>query len=567
MKRFWGVLTAALFIASGAGFAKDIYVSAGANGSGSKESPYGEIQFALNDAYAGDVIHVTEGVYYGEGEGGLWMIKKNQLTLVGGYKKDWSDRDPFKYQSILLRGSEEGSLAECKKRGHEKWHSLTATKASYNGNAMIRGSGEPREDCSMTVIDGFVIDGHTRNTYKKDGDLKIDIGPVGSPLIDFHKPGCKILNCVVVNSAGPGIRLLASGTKDKPETWSEVSNCIIVNTLMEAVEFRVGDYDPVNAPEGGYGAVRNSTIAFVWQHLGEGYGLIIGRQTKLTVENNLFTFSSDVAMNNGFQNEYCRLINNVFWNNMGGVYKYWSPNSKLTLIEDDAAKLEGKNAKKSYSLSDKSQKNRSMDPQLAPVDKDFFDRFSGQVKASGGGKVEWDSVNQWRSAMGLPLIGSTGEGAKNFAPVYDLPYAVLLAKADTGASGAKDAAPFPVYASKAAAAEKTYTDVTAADFLSDSSVSLAGKNVRLKIKLGEREMAQFYVADVTKEKNIAFKIGTFPNSAFLYVPNGTEALETMNEAQKKKIEVIVEGTAFDISAGYKKPRVALVVDNAETDDD
>jgi len=43
--------------------AKDVYVSAGKKGDGAINNPYGSIADALDmGMYAGDVIHVTEGV-------------------------------------------------------------------------------------------------------------------------------------------------------------------------------------------------------------------------------------------------------------------------------------------------------------------------------------------------------------------------------------------------------------------------------------------------------------------------------------------------------------------------
>jgi hypothetical protein len=53
--------------------------------------------------------------------------------------------------------------------------------------------------------------------------------------------------------------------------------------------------------------------------------------------------------------------------------------------------------------------------------------------------VVWDEVNQWRSAMGLPLIGSTGTGAKNFAPIYEHDYMLLFS--DAVAVGARKDGP------------------------------------------------------------------------------------------------------------------------------
>ncbi|OHD09548.1 MAG: hypothetical protein A2Y41_04510 [Spirochaetes bacterium GWB1_36_13] len=555
-----------LFLAAGILSAKDIYVSAGAkSGDGNKNAPYNTISDALSTAFAGDVIHVSEGIYYGDGGGGLFLIKINNLTLAGGYNKDFSTRNPFKHKTILMRGvgNKSDSFDECSGRDHKKWHSMTPTKASYNGEAIVYGVG----DHSNFILDGFFIDGHTRQTYKKNGDLKTDIGPITSPLVSLKSPGVKVRNCVVLNSGGFGIRVAASGKKDDPASMVEISNNIIVNTLMGALELRVGDFDPTNNPNGGLAVIKNNTIAFVWDWLGEGYGLLVGRQTKLTVEKNIFAFANLTAINNGFQNKFLKLVENVFWNNMEGVYKYWSPESKLTLIEDNVNKFGGKLAGK-LALSKKSEKNVAIDPKFAKIDKDFFEKFSNQIKSTGGGKVEWDSVNQWRSSMGLPLVGSKGTGNKNFAPIYELEDAVLISKESSiKGIGAQIDGPFEAYSSKTESVEKTYQDASFDSMLANSALDQKDISVKVKIE-GKGSSGDFWKKDAAPDsKYICFKLGKYPNSSFVYVLKGSEALKTIEEALKLKLEVKISGTAYSIKDTYKKDRVCIVADSAEMEED
>ncbi len=542
-------------------FGANFYVRAGSDGAGTKSDPYGKIADALGEANAGDVIHVTEGVYYGDGDSGLWLIKVPNITIVGGYDKKFSKRHPFKYRTLLLRGlKKSNSYRECDKRNHKKWHSMKITKASYNGNAMVYGMG----DNSGFILDGFFLDGHTRNTYKRNGDLHTGIGPVGSPLISMNKPGVKIRNCVVFNSAGRGIRLIASGLKKKPETWAEVSNCIIVNTLMSAIDFRVGTYDPKISKNSGYAIVKNNTIAFVWTLSGEGYGLLVGRQTKIRAKNNLFSFSSMVAINNGFGNKYLRLIDNNFWNNIGGVYKYWSPRSKLILIHDKPAKYTGKGAKK-YALSRRSKGNVEKDPSLVNIDKAFFEKFSNQIKSKGGGKVKWNSVNRWRSAMGLPLIGSKGSGKQNYAPIYEIENVLLFPKASKK-YGAQFEGPFKSYYSKTVVLNKNYKEVKFLALVTSSA--LHKKDVKLKLKIKSKGYSDYYLKTLApRGKYIVFKVGGYPKNTFLYVKRGSKALRSILEAYKARSEVEIKGTAYSIKALYKKDKVAVIVDDAKFDDD
>ena len=540
--------------------AKDVYVRAGSKGgNGTIEKPYGTIEEAMNmGVYAGDVIHVTEGVYYGEGGSGKIVIKVNNLTLVGGYSKDFKERNPFKYQTIFVRGIHTDIIEEAKKRGHDKkWGlDLTPTKASYNPNAMIYGEG----DSSNTIIDGFIIDGYTRNTYKPNGDLKIDIGPIGTPLISFNKSGCKVRNCIIMNSGGPGIKMVASGKKDDPDSWPEISNCVIVNTLMEGVDFRVGTFDPDRDPDSGYALIKNNTIVFVWSHLGEGYGILIGRQTKLTIENNIIAFATDFGMNNGFGNDKAVLKNNVFFNNMGGVYRFFSKEgSGSTIVCDDPTLLSGKQANKMYYLSAKSEGNITQDPKLKP-DPDFFDKFTNQIKSEGGGKVVWDEVNQWRAMMGLPLIGTQGTGRKNFAPIYEHDYMFLFST--TVNAGAKPDIQFPIYKSSGSSGvSKDYKSIKFSDVKANF-----GKDVEVSVKVGEKDVSSYYVDGITKDNYICFRFKD-DKMNFLYVKKGTEALETIEKSIKDGASVIIRGTIYDISVAIKSSnRYAIVVDEAEIDE-
>jgi hypothetical protein len=538
--------------------AKDVYVSAGKNGNGSKENPYGKISDAINmGIYAGDVIHVAEGIYYGEGASGKWIIRFNNLTLVGGYKKDFSERNPWKYQTILVRGMCDDALAEAKKRGHDKKWGLdyTIIKASYNPVAMIVGEG----DHANTIIDGFIIDGYTRNAYKSDGDLNTAIGPIGSPLVSFNKPGCKVRNCVIMNSGGPGIYMVASGKKDDPKSWPEISNCIVVNTLMEAIDFRVGTWDPATDPEGGYALIKNNTLVFVWSHVGEGYGILIGRQTKLSIEDNIIAFATDFGMNNGFGNDKAKLVNNCFFNNKGGVYRYFaSKGSATTVVEDDPTKLAGMPAKKMFYLSDKSQGNITADPKLK-VDPAFFEKFSNQIKSEGGGKVVWDDVNQWRSILGLPLIGSKGTGNKNYAPIYEHQFMFLMS--DAVSIGARRDAKLETYQSAAAAEAKTYSPVTYADLGNN-----VGKDVVFPAKMDKnQEMSGFYVEGIGKDTHLCFR--TIDRNSFVYIQKGTPALEAIKQAIKENTTVKISGKVYDISAQVKSAKkYGIVCEVAETED-
>lgn len=82
---------------------KAIYVSKanGNNGNdGSKNSPYKNLQKALDKAPAGATIMVAEGNYYGLLNSGNINITK-PVTIMGGYNSDFSERDILKYRTMI----------------------------------------------------------------------------------------------------------------------------------------------------------------------------------------------------------------------------------------------------------------------------------------------------------------------------------------------------------------------------------------------------------------------------------------------------------------------------------
>ena len=74
----------------------------------------------------------------------------------------------------------------------------------------------------------------------------------------------------------------------------------------------------------------------------------------------------------------------------------------------------------------------------------------------------WDDVNQWRSAMGLSLIGTSGTGKKNYAPIYEHQYMFLFS--DVVASGAKKDIKLETYHSVSeSAVTKEYSAINSTD--------------------------------------------------------------------------------------------------------
>ncbi len=565
--------------------AKDIYVKVASTGDGSKGNPYGTVDDALRSAFSGDVVHVAKGDYFGPGGSGLFVIGKPDITLVGGYNDDFSQRDPFVNITRFMRGASEDpkdclESPRCKEIVERQ--KVPTTKASYNAKGIVVGE----KDHSNFVLDGFVVDGYTRNTYKNNDDLSLAKGPLGTQCLQFNSKGVKIRNSVILNCAGPGVFMNALGTKldskDEKESgndWGEISNNIILNTRLQNVDFRVGNRDANNAPDGGCAIIKNNTLAFNWEGSGEDYNLLQGRQTQLTVKDNVMVFAG-FAVNNGFdESRFGRYVGNVFYGHTAGLYRYMDrPNS--TLILDDPKELDGEKCKKKYSCSKQSKGNIAQDPKFKATDQFFLDKFFNQIASSGGGKVTMDMMNQWRQAHGMNLQGSKGTGKVNYAPIWDpgKDWKNILIFTDIEGKGVQRngiGGSFQTYSSKATVAvEKEYKEVALDDIKRAKQmvqpISASGDkgfDIQVVLKVGDQQMSAYYLPEAANAKRDDGWECYYDGSKeiYLYVKRGTESFDLLKQAKKEGSEIIIKGTAFGL---VKMPdRVGVKIDSIESNDE
>ncbi|RME04362.1 MAG: DUF1565 domain-containing protein [Planctomycetota bacterium] len=538
---------------------RDWYVCAGKDGNGTKDSPLGTIYEALLMANPDDVIHVAEGVYYGEGESGVWVITKDDLTLVGGYSKDFSKRDPFKYLTVLMRKVSKGlSYNECKYRHHEKYHQLTPPLASYKVSPMIVGASSTNRSHSRTVLDGFVIDGHTRNYYHENGRLRLDKGPLYIPLITFSKPGCKIRNCVIFNSLGPAIRMSALGKRGKKATYNVIENCVIINTLEIALDLRLGN---------GVAVVENNTFFGVRRYRQPSYGLYLGGDGRFIIRRNIFYFSGEVAINNPHYNRNIRLIENVFWNHFQGVYRFYSSTSGVSIVSNKPEKLQGDRAKLVFSLSPKSRGNTLQDPEL-PVDPNFFISYVQELRNLGKGRIDWENVERTKERLGGQTLVSKKK--PRFWDLYERDFIFLFSKKlkNIGAHRKKQ---YPSYRSKTQLVRKNYQKIRYSDLrggLFQKIEALSKKNQGVDVAFVTeltRMRGGYYLPQISAEKYECFRA---KNWLFLYVRKGTNSYFDILRAVRDRERIRVWGSVFDISPRiYNDKYVAVVVDKAEIEEE
>jgi len=307
MKTMFAVLLAVFFMCAAAQGA-DWYVRAGAeDGDGTKAAPYANLWKALDKAARGDVIHVAKGTYNGKGGSGHFLIKVPNLTLAGGYTDDFSARDPFHNLTILERAAD--------------------YKGDWTGLPEGIIAGDQHSDHSGMIIDGFVLDGRSRNVYAGEGgDIVIGESYKGVAFIANH-PNIKIRNCIILNPLGDGIYAAWGGKEN------EITNTFILNTFYNAVATRSAQPNSVVK-------IKNCTIAFCWFYptRGGGMSVFVGRQGQTIMENNIFAFNqtedgeAGYGVSNTMGNFDTVLMNNIFFQCQGGYYKYMDDDKQSLLV-------------------------------------------------------------------------------------------------------------------------------------------------------------------------------------------------------------------------------------------
>ncbi|HBP17630.1 MAG TPA: hypothetical protein DEA08_07545, partial [Planctomycetes bacterium] len=297
-----GALFAALVLCSPAYAGDEFWVKAGASGNGkAKDTPAGTIIPLLQAARRGDVIHVAQGEYYGRDLKGEFAVDVPDLTLVGGYNDDFSERNPFKYPTVLKR----------KKGVRASYTEVLDGLVGTNPQAHAMGQ---KTGCSGFILDGFFLDATTRNVYAGPGPRLGQQGSWKAPLLkmitaDFEQTrDIKIRNCVFVNNYYQGVLVKYWGEHN------EVTNCLFVNCSIAGVDgsgAQAGKTAPTTKLH-----VKNSTFACFYSHdkATQAKGVNGGSQGKFLIENNVFAYlSGPQGPGVAAKGDNVTVRNNVFW--------------------------------------------------------------------------------------------------------------------------------------------------------------------------------------------------------------------------------------------------------------
>ncbi|MDO5759854.1 MAG: DUF1565 domain-containing protein [Bacteroidota bacterium] len=411
---------------------KAIYVSKanGNNGNdGTKNSPYKNLQKALDNAPAGATIMVAEGNYYGLLNSGNINITK-PVTIMGGYNSDFSERNILKYRTMIQPTPESNGSHTIK------------------GTISLTSIVAPND---KVVIDGLIIDRGNTISYNKAGKGRPEgvespqMNPIGTKGLGgadlkyaetFTKESSEIYfngdkgivnnvnviirNCAFINAPNYAILgLLKTGSLT-------VENCIFVNIRMATIDVRGAD-PKVMTPV----TLRNNTILFSWSRLLDlasmGYGFRMQPGTCNTLENNIigcsvFSGIDRTHIDSDKNRETLRkdvVNNNIFFLNRQTDLTLPGGGMLMRVKCEDFSDVEQISAKGNKSLADPKIFN-------GKIDKAYLEGFIN-LSYKEESNVDYNSsANTFRQAMGMNMTGTMTSEGSMFANRYPWQEALKL---------------------------------------------------------------------------------------------------------------------------------------------
>ncbi|MBQ6473422.1 MAG: DUF1565 domain-containing protein [Victivallales bacterium] len=295
-------------------------------------APFKNLWKALETAQPGDTIHVAEGNYPGKMSVG-WIKVTKAVTILGGYKADFSARDPLAYPTMLRPANKQN-----------------ATKPPMGSGTLTIDLGNGVKT-GKTVIDGLYMDHGDASSYHatKGKPENVETGMYLTPpakgntefaSIDscmMHiKTGGELViqNCIFLNASNYALQ------GDHFDGDVKVLNNVFINSRMIAVDVRASQNKLfATRMEFAY-----NTVLFNWSRTSEmtdmGYGVRANRGVDLNVHHNILGLSVFGGFDDGKvagKETKIKLDNNVFFlNKKADCVAISSPNLLFFNVDDDA---------------------------------------------------------------------------------------------------------------------------------------------------------------------------------------------------------------------------------------
>ncbi len=560
------VTIAALFACTGTANATVYYVKAGATGKGkSKAEPAGSVAAILAKVRRGDVVNVAAGEYNGPGGTGEFCVNVPNLSLVGGWNADFSERNPFTNVTILRRKAGVTTNYNKTKGG------IICTDPQAHKWRMSTG-------CSGLIVDGFLIDGSTRNVYTGSN---VRLGAQGSwkesliklnAALPYSTSNIKIRNCILMNCYNMAIEIKWMGDQN------EVVNCLMINNMIAGVDCRAAQKG-MGGPKAikGYPATKvrmaGSTVAFNWVHdkAQMANGIMFGGNGTFVVENNVFAWlagKKGAEAVRGAGRAQDSVSGNVLWLtcDANSILEKQTTAAQMGGDDDEDEEEEEEEEEESGGGSGGGPivGNVIADPGFSSrMDKTWFLNFSG--RAGREGLFPFEPLNAARAKHDLGPITKLGQAMPPEECAWGLQYPTEIEKiipvfvADQAGKGFQTDATFETYEERLEAdlvggkpgPKADYTEIQFDD-LSKKSANPPKDGAKIKLKvtlrtMGERygEQKLGYTADnyvqVEMGKPGESTSGNTTNKFFAYLARGSQANNRWNQFGNKKVNAATKG--------------------------
>lgn len=470
--------------------------TAGGLGDGTREKPFRDPWLALRAAGPGDVIHIAAGTYWGRYDRSSWIVDCPDLTLLGGYSRDFSTRTPWQTPSVF------------------------AAYPGYEGpreNNLITG----HDDHSGLVLDGLYFDAAARNSYGDDPEGALTgYSAMDGPIASFNAARVTIRNCVFANSAQGGVDLSGEG--------SRFENNLVVNTVgIGMLHLRN------SASAGGQPiTVANNTFAFAHDEgppCGTGADRAIGIRLNgpTVVQENVFVSCGNAAISVYRDLDRIAIERNVFHLTPRALVASKAQSNAGEITEQSIDELEDLGFKSVAG-------NAVQDPGLTGLRPAWLDAYSRHLLANYV-KPPFDAANALRAANGLSVLAPADlqpDDAKGaWAPRFEVADALALRFAATAGCRARELASDLQRASTYSAPAYRAIEWSAVE---QSDASLANQRVELRVGLGFEQNTNL-LAELTSETHMGIRVyrpGTDDGSIFVLARRHTLANRQFEDAMR-----------------------------------
>jgi hypothetical protein len=548
---------------------RDWFVKAGSSGGdGTREKPFRDPFQALDKAEGGDAIHVAAGDYFGKLRSGQWRVAIRNLTLLGGYGADFAARDPWANPTRFLLHEDE--------------------KAKGRPEGVILGS---EENSDGLIVDGFIFDGATWNTYAADGSLNIDNSPI-APLISLRggRAPITVRNCLFVNGSSGAVIISCP--------YGVFENNIVLNTSGSSLAVRADGPGPWT--------IRHNTVLFAsdptpragtGKSSSDGTLLQLSGRAVVEVESNIFAFGDNFGVRVTIPQQNGSFDNNVFaanlFNHLTDAGYLWADGSnwERRAVEDSAfASFKGNTLElpklpvdpgfanaalaRLYTLPSRVSKEEwtalatRIGATVTPADTSAPAPAEPAKPVSAASSLndllaQLDSMEKKKPAEASKTSGST---APSYCPLFDWKKALALAQVTSDAGPGAHRRPLAVaFSAPQTRAEREYKRITSQEIDADRA-SLNNKAIELDVTQVRDSSTNSSLFPAGTEKNnfTAYSVATTGGDTrtriAIIVKLDTAASKLISRGASNDV-FRIRGTAFvpgDSSA------LSIVVDAAET---